>query len=132
MAYFAVARYGALPIAQRFGVGRDLARGISRRTATHGLLTVTFFWSSTPVVAAIGLGRTPILKFLAVTGIGNIATSSVFVLSGHRFSEYVAPITTWVSAHGTQLTAGLGIAVALSTFAALRRNIHTNPDTSRV
>jgi membrane protein DedA with SNARE-associated domain len=132
MAYFAVARYGALPIAQRFGIGRHLARGISRRTATRGLLTVTFFWSSTPVVAAIGLGRTPILKFLAITGIGNIATSSVFVLSGHQFSEYVAPVSSWVSAHGTQLTVGLGIAVALSSLAALRRNTRPSPDASRV
>lgn len=132
MAYFAVARYGALPIAQRFGIGRDLARGVSRRTATRGLLTLTFFWSSTPVIAAIGLGRTPILKFLAITGIGNIATSSVFVFSGHRFSEYTAPVTSWVSAHGTQLTVALAFAVGLSFLAALRRNTRTNPDSSPV
>jgi membrane protein DedA with SNARE-associated domain len=132
MAYFAVARHGALPIAQRFGVGRDLARGVSRHRATGGLLTVSFFWSSTPVVAAIGLGKTPILKFLAITGIGNITTSSVFVLSGHQFSEYIAPITSWVSAHGTQLTVVLGSTVVLSLLAALRRNTHTNPDASRV
>ena len=122
MAYFAVARYGALLLVQRFGVGRGLARKVSRHTASRGLLTVSFFWSSTPVVAAIGLGKTSIVKFLTVTGVGNLATSSLFVFSGHQLSEYVAPVSSWVSAHGGQLTVGLGSAVALSFVLALRRS----------
>lgn len=122
MAYFAVARYGALPLAQRFGVGRNLTRGMSGRTAGRGLLAVAFVWSSTPVVAALGLGRTSILTFLAVTGVGNVVTSSLFVASGRQFSVYVAPITAWMSAHGGPLTAALGGAVALSLLVALRRS----------
>jgi len=127
VAYFAVARYGALPLAQRFGVGRNLARGMSRRTAGRGLLAVAFVWSSTPVVAALGLGRTSILTFLAVTGAGNVVTSSLFVASGRQLSGYVAPITTWMSAHGGPLTAALGGAMVLSALVALRRNRHTQP-----
>jgi hypothetical protein len=125
LAYFAVARHGALPIAQRFGVGKSLARGVSRRTATRGLLATSFLWSSTPVIAAIGLGTTPTLIFLAVTGAGNIATSFVFVISGRQLAEYVAPITSWISAHGTQLTLGLGGVVVLSFLVALWRNRRT-------
>jgi membrane protein DedA with SNARE-associated domain len=121
MAYFAVARYGALPVAERFGVGRNVAGKVSQRTASHGLLATSFFWSSTPVVAAIGLGRTPALRFLAVTGIGNIVTSAAFAVSGHQFSDYVTPITSWVSAHGMQLTIAVAVAVAVSSVVALRR-----------
>lgn len=122
VAYFSVARYGTLPIVQRFGLGRDLTRGLSRRTASRGLLTVLFFWSSTPVIAALGLGRTPMLKFLAVTALGNVATSSVYVFFGHQFSNYLAPVNVWLSAHGTYLTIALGFVVAVSSFIALRRN----------
>jgi hypothetical protein len=125
MAYFAVARYGALPVVERFGVGRNLARKVSRRKAAGGLLTLTFFWSSTPVVAALGLSRTPILKFLTVTGLGNLATSTAFVFSSYQLSNHIAPITSWVSAHGGQLTTALGSAVALSFVLALRRNRHS-------
>lgn len=121
VAYFAVARHGALPIAQRLGIGRDLTRGVSRRTASRGLLAVSFFWSSSPVIAALGLGRTPPLTFLAVTGAGNVATSCGYVLFGRRFSEYLAPVLTWVSAQGTALTIGLAVAVALGGVVALRR-----------
>lgn len=128
VAYFAVARHGALPVAQRFGMGRGLTRAVSRRTATRGLLATSFFWSSTPVVAAIGLGRTPALTFLAVTGTGNIATSLAFVVSGRQLSEYVSPVGSWVSAHGTQLTIGLGGAVAFGALVALGRNYRTRPD----
>ena len=127
LAYFALARYGALPITERFGVGKILTRGVSRRTATRGLLTTSFFWSSTPVVAAIGLGRTPTVKFLAVTGAGNIATSYAFVVSGRQLAEYVAPVTSWISAHGTQLTIGLSGTVALSFIVALGRSRGTKP-----
>jgi membrane protein DedA with SNARE-associated domain len=121
MAYFAVARYGALPLAQRFGIGRNLAAKASRRTATRGLLTLAFFWSSTPVVAAIGLGKTSILRFLTVTGLGNAATSGVLAFSGHQLADHVAPATSWVSAHGGQLTAAIASAVSLSFVLALRR-----------
>ncbi len=124
MAYFAVARQGALPVVERFGIGRNLARGVSRRTATRGLLATSFFWSSTPVIAAIGLGKAPAVKFLAVTGSGNIATSLAFVISGRQLTEYVAPISSWISAHGTQLTVGLGGAVALSFLVAIARAPH--------
>lgn len=127
MAYFAVARYGALPLAQRFGIGRNLARGMSRRTAGRGLLAVAFVWSSTPVVAALGLGRTSILTFLAVTGVGNVVTSGLFVVSGRQFAGHVAPVTAWVSAHGGPLTVGLGGAVVLSVLVALQRSRRTRP-----
>lgn len=121
MAYFAVARHGALPIAERFGAGRNLADKVSQRAASRGLLTVSFFWSSTPVVAALGLGRTPTLKFLVVTGAGNLVTSAAFAASGHQFSRYIAPVTMWVSAHGAQLTIAVGFGVAVSGLMALRR-----------
>lgn len=122
VAYFAVARYGALPLAQRSGVCRNLARAMSRRTAGRGLLAVAFVWSSTPVVAALGLGRTSILTFLAVTGAGNVVTSGLFAFSGRQISGYVAPITAWVSAYGGPLTIGLGGAMVLSALVALRRS----------
>jgi membrane protein DedA with SNARE-associated domain len=125
MAYFAVARYGALPAVERFGFGKNLAHKVSRRTATRGLLTMSFFWSSTPVVAAIGLGKTPILKFLTITGVGNLATSSAVVYSSYQLSDYIAPITSWVSAHGGQLTTALGSTVALSVILTLRRTRHS-------
>lgn len=122
MAYFVMARHGALPVVERFGVGKNLASGVSRRTATRGLLVTAFFWSSTPVIAAIGLGKTPAVKFLAITGAGNVATSLAFVISGRQLSEYVAPVSSWIAANGTQLTLGLGGAVVLSTLMALARN----------
>lgn len=114
LAYFAVARYGALPLAQRIGIGRKLSRGLSGRLATRNMLAATFLWSSTPVVAALGLGTTSTSTFVAVTGMGNLATSGAFVMLGRQYSRYVAPITSWVSAHGMQLTIALGVAVALS------------------
>lgn len=122
VAYFSVARYGALPLAQRVGVGRKLSRGLSGRLATRNMLAVTFFWSSTPVVAALGLGSTSTSTFVAVTGMGNIATSGAFVMLGRQYSRYVAPITSWVSAHGTQLTIALGVAVALSAALTVTRS----------
>lgn len=122
LAYFAVARHGALPVTERYGVGRSLTRRLSRRAATKGLLATSFFWSSTPVVAAIGLGKTPTARFLAVTAAGNIATSFAFVASGRQLAEYVAPVTSWISEHGTQLTIGLGGGVALGSLVALWRN----------
>lgn len=100
-AYFAVARYGALPIAERFGVGRDLARGLSRRTASRSLLTVSFFWSSTPVIAALGLGATRARTFLAVTGAGNVATSCVSCSSAAS-SRATSPL----SARGSRARGG--------------------------
>ena len=125
VAYFAVARHGTLPIIERFGIGRDLTRGLARPNASHGLLTVLFFWSSTPVIAAIGLGTTPLMTFLAVTGLGNVVTSSVFVFFGHQFAGYLAPVNAWLSAHGTQLTVALAAALALSALITLRRNRHS-------
>lgn len=122
VAYFAVARYGTLPVVERFGIGRGLTRGLSRRTASRGLLTVLFFWSSTPIIAAIGLGRTRLLTFVAVTCLGNLVTSGVYVFFGHQFSAYLAPVTAWLSAQGIYLTVALGAAVAVSAFAALRRS----------
>ena len=122
ISYFAVARYGALPMAQRFGLGRNLSRGLSRTTTTRGLLTLLFFWSSTPVIAALGLGPTATRTFLVVTGAGNLVTSTAFVLFGRRLSGNVAPVSAWVSAHGLQLTIGLAAAVVLSAVAAWRRN----------
>ena len=124
VAYFAVARHGALPVLQRFGIGRGLTRGIDRPTATRGLLTLLFFWSSTPVIAALGLGRTRPRVFIAVTGLGNLTTSAAFVSLGRRFADQVAPVTAWLSAHGTALTVALAALVlgsAATTMVRARR-----------
>lgn len=120
-AYFAVARYGASPVVQRIGVGRDVTRGLSRDATTRSLLGTAFLWSSTPVIAAIGLGRTPLPTFVLVTGAGNLVTSAAFVLLGHRFSAILAPVSAWLTAHGTTLGAALAAMVALSGGVAWRR-----------
>lgn len=121
LAYFAVARHGALPVARRLGITRGLTRGLSRPATGRTLMTVTFFWSSTPVIAALGLGRTSGRAFLAVTGLGNLATSTVYVVAGNRLSASLAPLTAWVSTHGAQLTAALAVAVAFGGLVAWRR-----------
>lgn len=131
MAYFAVARHGALPLVWRFGVGQTVARSMSRDTTARGLLTVAFFWSSSPVVAAIGLGRTPARRFLAVTGLGNVATSAVFVFLGRRLSDALVPVTTWVSARGVQLTVVLAGAVVVAAVLTYRRNRPVTPAGAR-
>lgn len=120
LAYFAVARYGALPVAQRFGVGRHMSRGLSRTTTTRGLLTLLFFWSSTPVIAALGLGNAKARTFVAVTGIGNVVTSTAFVLFGRQLSHQVAPVSAWVSAQGLNLSVALAAAVAVSLLVGLQ------------
>lgn len=126
-AYFAVARYGTLPIVQRFGVGEHLTRGLSRRSTARSLLTMTFFWSSSPIIAAIALGKTSLLSFLAVTGVGNVVTSSAYVFFGRQFSGYLTPVHSWVSAHGTSVTIAVGGAVAISGFVILRRSRPRRP-----
>lgn len=122
VSYFAVARYGGLPLAQRFSIGRDMSRGLSRTTTTRGLLTLLFFWSSTPVIVALGLGRTSPPTFIAVTGLGNIVTSAAFVFFGRRLSEQVAPISAFVAAHSLEVTFGLAGAVAATAAAAAGRS----------
>lgn len=122
VAYFAAARYGTLPILQRVGLGNHLTRGLSRGSTARGLLAVAFFWSSTPVIAAIALGKTSLLAFLAVTGAGNVMTSSASVFFGHQFAPSLAPVSSWLSAHGGDATIAVGAAVVISGFVLVRRN----------
>lgn len=121
IAYFAVARYGALPLTQRFGLGKGVARGLSSKRTTRGLLSVLFFWSSTPVIVALGLGPTSFLTFLLVTGAGNVVTSWIYVFLGEQLSVHLDPVNSWVAARGMQLTLTLAAAVMVSYFVALRR-----------
>lgn len=125
VAYFAVARHGALPVVQRFGIGRDVARGLSSTTSTRGLLALLFFWSSTPVIGALGLGSTRLRTFVLITGIGNITTSAAFVFFGRRLSRQVAPIRAWVGDHGLELTALITVVIVLSVLFTLRRGKET-------
>jgi hypothetical protein len=120
VAYFAMTRFGALPLVQRFGIGRDASRGLSRTTTTRGLLTLLFFWSSTPVIVALGLGRTTTRTFVAVTGLGNVVTSAAFVFFGRQLSDQIAPFSAWISAHSAWLTGAIAMAVIASVLIALR------------
>lgn len=122
VAYFATARHGAAPFLQRFGFGRKVTSELSRTTASRGLLALTFFWSSSPVIAAIGLGGTSAWTFLAVTGVGNLTTSLVYVVSGRQLGGTLAPIHDWLGAHGTWLTMALVMTVAVSGFVTFRRH----------
>lgn len=127
MAYFLTARYGAARVLQRFGIGRGVTGGLSRPVASRGLLAVSFVWSSSPVIAALGLGSTSAGLFLGVTGAGNLATSSVYVLAGRQLGPALSPVDRWLSASGPWLTVALAAAVAVSAFATYRRHRSVRP-----
>jgi len=121
-AYFAAARHGAAPLLRRFGIGKDLTGGLSHSTTSRGLLAISFVWSSSPIIAALGLGSTPAWLFLTVTGVGNLATSSIYVFSGRRLGTFLAPVDAWLSTYGVWLTVVLAAAVTVSVFARYRRH----------
>ena len=58
---------------------------------------------------------------MTVTGLGNLTTSSVYVLSGRRLGAVVAPIHAWLASNGTWLTIGLLAAVTVSALTTVRR-----------
>lgn len=122
LAYFVAVRHGAAPLLRRFGIGKELTGGLSRTTASRGLLAISFVWSSSPVIAALGLGSTPAWLFLAVTGVGNVVTSSVYVFSGRRLTAFLAPVDAWLSAYGLWLTVVLTAVVTVSAFTKYRRH----------
>jgi hypothetical protein len=122
LAYFVAVRHGAAPLLRRFGIGKDLTGGLSRTTTSRGLLAISFFWSSSPIIAALGLGSIPAWLFLVVTGVGNVVTSSVYVSSGRRLGAFLAPVDAWLSAYGLWLTVVLAAAVTVSVFARYRRH----------
>ena len=122
LAYFAAVRHGAAPLLRRFGIGKDLTGGLSRTTTSRGLLAISFVWSSSPIIAALGLGTTSAWLFLAVTGVGNLATSSIYVSSGRRLGAFLAPVDAWLSAYGLWLTVALAAAVTVSALAKYRRH----------
>lgn len=122
MAYFATARHGAAPFLQRFGIGRELTEGLSGRRASRGLLITSFFWSSSPVIAGIGLSRTSPWLFLAVTGAGNLTTSTVYVYSGRRFARLLAPVDAWLAVNKLWVTLALAGLVTVSVLMTYRRH----------
>ena len=91
MAYFVAVRHGAAPLLRRFGIGKELTDGLSRTTASRGLLAITFVWSSSPIIAALGLGSTPAWLFLAVTGAGNVVTSTATSFRGGGWERSSPP-----------------------------------------
>ncbi|HSJ44798.1 MAG TPA: hypothetical protein VK923_08975 [Euzebyales bacterium] len=91
MAYFVAVRHGAAPLLRRFGIGKELTGGLSRTTASRGLLAITFVWSSSPIIAALGLGSTPAWLFLAVTGAGNVVTSTATSFRGGGWERSSPP-----------------------------------------
>jgi hypothetical protein len=122
LAYFAAVRHGAAPLLRRFGIGKELTGGLSRTATSRGLLAISFVWSSSPIIAALGLGSTPAWLFLAVTGVGNVVTSSIYVSSGRRLGAFVAPVDAWLSAYGVWLTVVLAAVVTVSAFAKYRKH----------